>query len=855
MPGGFANDRSADGFNMQEYIQIKGAREHNLKNIDLTIPRDKITVITGPSGSGKSSLAMDTIYAEGQRRYVESLSAYARQFLEQMQKPEVDYIEGLSPAIAIDQKTVTKSPRSTVGTITEIYDYMRVLYTRIGIPYCYECGSLISTQDIQNIIRAVLSLPSGTRIQILSPVVRGRKGEYKKELHRMRMDGFVRARIDGEMVDLTQDLSLKKQKRHTVEIVIDRFIIKASVERQIRGAIDQSLRYADTVIINLLDENKDILFSRTLACPQCGISYPEIEPMLFSFNSKHGACQRCNGLGYAGFHSADFFADEQKTDIIHLTPCKACHGMRLKKEALSVKVNNTSIGEFSRMSVRNIESFVEDLNLSEREVTISKRILKEVKDRLSFLSKVGLGYLTLDRASHTLSGGEAQRIRLATQLGSSLTGVLYVLDEPSIGLHPKDCAKLLKSLSYIRDAGNTVIIVEHDEDTIRWSDHVIDMGPGAGKNGGWVIAKGSPDEIMRNESSITGRYLSGSSTIPVPYRHRQPRDFIKVSGAAEFNLQNIDVSIPLGLFVCVTGVSGSGKSTLVFEILYKALARELYRSTMIPGKYRTIEGIDKIDKVICIDQSPLGRTPRSNPATYTGILTFIRSLFSQLTDSRVRGYSPSRFSFNVPGGRCEACQGNGLKKIEMHFLPNVYVTCDVCKSKRYNKETLDIQYKGKNIADVLEMTISEALEFFTAIPHLKQRLDILEEMGMGYLKLGQSATTLSGGEAQRLKLSKELGKKATGATLYILDEPTTGLHFVDIQRLLAVINRLVDMGNTVIVIEHDTDIIKSADYVIDLGPEGGEEGGKIVATGTPEEIAKNHHSHTGHFLGKRLQWR
>ncbi|MGO9614473.1 MAG: excinuclease ABC subunit UvrA [Dissulfurispiraceae bacterium] len=840
---------------MQEYIQIKGAREHNLKNIDLTIPRDKITVITGPSGSGKSSLAMDTIYAEGQRRYVESLSAYARQFLEQMQKPEVDYIEGLSPAIAIDQKTVTKSPRSTVGTITEIYDYMRVLYTRIGIPYCYECGSLISTQDIQNIIRSVLSLPSGTRIQILSPVVRGRKGEYKKELHRMRMDGFVRARIDGEMVDLTQDLALKKQKRHTVEIVIDRFIIKASVERQIRGAIDQSLRYADTVIINLLDENKDILFSRTLACPRCGISYPEIEPMLFSFNSKHGACQRCNGLGYEGFHSADFFDDERKTDTVHLSPCKACHGMRLKKEALSVKVNNTSIGEFSRMSVKNVESFVEDLNLSEREVTISKRILKEVKDRLSFLSKVGLGYLTLDRASHTLSGGEAQRIRLATQLGSSLTGVLYVLDEPSIGLHPKDCAKLLKSLSYIRDAGNTVIIVEHDEDTIRWSDHVIDMGPGAGKNGGWVIAKGSPDEIMRNESSITGRYLSGSSTIPVPYRHRQPRDFIKVSGAAEFNLQNIDVSIPLGLFVCVTGVSGSGKSTLVFEILYKALARELYRSTMIPGKYKTIEGIDKIDKVICIDQSPLGRTPRSNPATYTGILTFIRTLFSQLTDSRVRGYKPSRFSFNVTGGRCEACQGNGLKKIEMHFLPNVYVTCDVCKSKRYNKETLDIQYKGKNIADVLEMTISEALEFFTVIPHLKQRLDILEEMGMGYLKLGQSATTLSGGEAQRLKLSKELGKKATGATLYILDEPTTGLHFVDIQRLLSVINRLVDMGNTVIVIEHDTDIIKSADYVIDLGPEGGEEGGKIVVTGTPEEIAKNRQSHTGHFLGKRLQWR
>jgi excinuclease ABC subunit A len=842
---------------MQEYIIIKGSREHNLKNIDVTIPRDKITVITGPSGSGKSSLAMDTIYAEGQRRYVESLSAYARQFLEQMQKPEVDYIEGLSPAIAIDQKTVTRSPRSTVGTITEIYDYMRVLYTRIGIPYCYQCGSVITTQDLHNIIRAILSLPSGTRVQVLAPIVRERKGEYKKELQQMRMDGFVRARIDGKMVDLTQDISLKKQQRHTIEIVIDRFIIKHSIERQIRQSIDTSLRYADTVIINLIDENRDIPFSRTLACPKCGISYPEIEPMLFSFNSKYGACPRCKGIGFEGFYETTALslqpsAFEFEEEFTHLAVCKGCNGMRIRKEALSIKLNNTSIGEFAGMSVKDAEAFVHGLKLSEREAVISKRVLKEVKDRLLFLDRVGLGYLTLDRPSLTLSGGEAQRIRLATQIGSSLTGVLYVLDEPSIGLHPRDCTKLLKSLSSIRDAGNTVIIVEHDEETIRSANHVIDMGPGAGKNGGWIIATGSPTNIIENETSITGKYLSGQLTIPVPEKRRKAIDFLKITGASEFNLKNIDVSIPLGVFLCITGVSGSGKSTLIFEILYKALSKHLYKSKLIPGKHKKIEGMEKIDKVICIDQSPLGRTPRSNPATYTGILTIIRDLFSQLPDSRIRGYKPSRFSFNVDGGRCEACQGDGLKKIEMHFLPDVYVTCDVCKGKRYNKETLDIYYKEKNIADILEMTISEALEFFSAIPTLKQRLDILEDMGMGYLKLGQSATTLSGGEAQRLRLSKELGKRATGNTLYILDEPTTGLHFVDIQRLLNVINKLVDMGNSVIVIEHDLDIIKSADYIIDLGPEGGEEGGRIVAIGTPEDVAKNKESYTGRYLAKKL---
>jgi excinuclease ABC subunit A len=843
---------------MQEFIIIKGAREHNLKNIDVTIPRDRITVITGPSGSGKSSLAIDTIYAEGQRRYVESLSAYARQFLEQMQKPEVDYIEGLSPAIAIDQKTVTRSPRSTVGTITEIYDYMRVLYTRIGIPYCYQCGSVITTQDLHNIIRAILSLPSGTRVQVLAPIVRERKGEYKKELQQMRMDGFVRARIDGKMVDLTQDISIKKQQRHTIEIVIDRFIIKHSIERQIRQAIDTSLRYADTVIINLIDENRDIPFSRTLACPKCGISYPEIEPMLFSFNSKYGACPRCNGIGFEGI--SDGFGVESpefgvvgEEEFTHLSPCRECNGMRLRREALSIRLDNTSIGEFSGMSVKDAGDFVRSLKLSEREMTISRRVLKEVKDRLSFLDRVGLGYLTLDRPSLTLSGGEAQRIRLATQIGSSLTGVLYVLDEPSIGLHPRDCTKLLKSLSSIKDAGNTVIIVEHDEETIRSSDHVIDMGPGAGKNGGWIISTGSPVDIVKDMSSITGKYLGGQITIPVPEKRRRPNEFLRITGASEFNLKNITVSIPLGVFVCVTGVSGSGKSTLIFEILYKALSKHIYKSKLIPGQYKKIDGMEKIDKVICIDQSPLGRTPRSNPATYTGILTVIRDLFSQLPDSRIRGYKPSRFSFNVTGGRCEACQGDGLKKIEMHFLPNAYVTCDVCKGRRYNKETLDIYYKGKNISDVLEMTISEALEFFSAIPPLKQRLDILEDMGMGYLKLGQSATTLSGGEAQRLRLSKELGKKATGNTLYILDEPTTGLHFVDIQRLLNVINRLVDMGNSVIVIEHDLDIIKSADYIIDLGPEGGEEGGRIVATGTPEEVAKNKESYTGRYLAKKLR--
>jgi excinuclease ABC subunit A len=855
---------------MDDCIHVKGAREHNLKNIEVVIPRDAITVITGPSGSGKSSLAMDTIYAEGQRRYVESLSAYARQFLDQMQKPEVDFISGLSPAIAISQKTFSKSPRSTVGTITEIYDYMRVLYTRIGIAYCYQCGSPITAQDIQNIIRSVTSLPSGTKLQILAPIAIERKGEYKKELQQMRRDGFVRARIDGEMVDLTHDVILRKQQRHTIEIVVDRFIVKPALERQIKLAIDTALRYTDTVVINLLDDNRDILFSRTLACPQCGISYPEIEPHLFSFNSRYGACPRCKGLGFeerngngksllesftmpkAGNGRGGAHRPPSEPELSRLPLCRACHGLRLRREALSIMLQGVSIGEFARMTVKEASRFIDGIALSEREMAISRRVVKEVKDRLLFLERVGLDYLTLDRPSLTLSGGEAQRIKLATQLGSSLTGVLYVLDEPSIGLHPRDCGKLLTSLSLMRDAGNTIIIVEHDEETIRAADHVIDMGPGAGRNGGWVTATGTPAELERDEKSLSGMYLGGRSAIAVPPIRRVPRDFVKIIGAAEFNLKNATVAVPLGVFVCVTGVSGSGKSTLIGEILYKAVVRNLYGNGVEPGRHRKIEGLEKIDRAIAVDQSPLGRTPRSNPATYSGVFSVIRSLFAQLPDSRARGYGPSRFSFNVSGGRCEACAGDGLKKVEMHFLPDVYVLCDSCGGTRYNRETREVFYRGKNIADVLEMTISEALEFFHVVPPVRAKLQVLEDLGMGYLKLGQSATTLSGGEAQRLRLSRELAKKGTGNTLYLLDEPTTGLHFVDIQRLLDMVNRLVDMGNTVIVIEHDMDVVKSADYVIDLGPGSGDEGGKIVAVGTPEEIARETASHTGRYLARKL---
>jgi excinuclease ABC subunit A len=832
---------------MQKYINIKGAREHNLKNIDLKIPRQAVTVITGPSGSGKSSLAIDTIYAEGQRRYVESLSAYSRQFLEQLQKPDVDFIEGLSPSIAIDQKTVSRSPRSTLGTITEIYDYLRVLYTRLGIAFCYNCGSEISTQEARDVMQGILALPEGTRIQVLAPIVKDRKGNYRKELQEMRNEGFVRARIDNEMADLTQEIILEKKKRHTIEIVIDRLIIRGGIERQLKEAVDTAFKYSDTVVANLLKDNKDILFSTTTACQKCGISYPEISPRFFSFNSKAGACPTCNGLGFRDISEDSLEPGGQRF-------CRACKGFRLRREALSVKFGEIHIGEFSRMSVNDAISFLERLKLTDRERIIASRILKEVNDRLSFLVKVGLGYLTLDRPSLSLSGGEAQRIRLATQMGSSLTGVLYVLDEPSIGLHPRDCTRLLDSLSSIRDAGNTIIIVEHDEETIRWADYIIDMGPGAGVRGGWVVAAGTPAQIEKDDRSLTGRYISRALSIEIPARRRTPAGFIGIRGASEHNLRDLDADIPLGLFTCVTGVSGSGKSTLIFDILYRAAEKNFSTGLELlpPGRHEKITGLDLIDRVVSVDQAPIGRTPRSNPATYTGFFSFIRDLFALLPESRVRGYKTSRFSFNVSGGRCESCKGNGLIKVEMHFLPNVYVVCDKCKGRRYNAETLDITYKDKNIADVLDMTVSEALRFFENIPHIRRRLEVLEEIGLGYLQLGQPATTLSGGEAQRIRLSRELGRKSSGRTLYIFDEPTTGLHFVDIQRLLDVLNMLVDQGNTVVVIEHNLDIIKSADYLIDLGPEGGEEGGRLVAEGTPEEIADNTASYTGRFLKEKL---
>jgi excinuclease ABC subunit A len=835
---------------MQEFIVIKGAREHNLKNIDLSIPREAITVITGPSGSGKSSLAIDTIYAEGQRRYVESLSAYARQFIEQLSKPDVDYIEGLSPSISIDQKTVTRSPRSTVGTITEIYDYMRVLYTRIGKQVCYNCGSMIRKQDSADIISSVMYLPRGSKIQILAPIVRDRKGEYRKELQEMRREGFIRARIDGVITDLTQDISLNKHKRHTIEIIVDRLIIKPGVDRQLKEGIETALKYSDIVVINLLTGDKDILFSKAAVCPKCSISYPEINPMFFSFNSKQGACPRCNGLGVENIDEA--ISELQEGFKL----CRLCNGTRLRKEALSITIQGTNIVEFSALSVKDALPFLSGLILTEREQSIAARILAEVKDRLQFLEKVGLSYLTLDRSSLTLSGGEAQRIRLATQLGSSLTGVLYILDEPSIGMHSRDCTKLLESLSAIRDAGNTVVVVEHDEETIRWADYIVDMGPGAGSRGGWVVSAGTPDQIEKDENSLTGKYLNGALSIDVPVARRSPKAFIKISGAREFNLKNIDVSIPLGAFTCVTGVSGSGKSTLVLEILYKALMKHFSRDASMPapspGRYRDISGMENIDRVVCVDQSQLGRTPRSNPATYTGAFTFIRELFSQVQDSKIRGYKSSRFSFNLSGGRCESCKGDGLIKVEMHFLPDAYILCDTCKGKRYNRETLEIRYKGRNISDVLEMTISEALQFFSNIPQLRQKLEVLEDVGLGYLQLGQPASTLSGGESQRVRLSRELGKSSRINTLYVLDEPTTGLHFADIQKLLQVINSLVDSGNTVIVIEHNLDVIKSADYIIDLGPEGGDEGGEVVAKGTPEEIIMDPRSYTGIYLRDKL---
>ncbi|MBI5101221.1 MAG: excinuclease ABC subunit UvrA [Nitrospirae bacterium] len=834
---------------MLNFIKITGAREHNLKNISLCIPRNAATVITGPSGSGKSSLAVDTIYAEGQRRYVESLSAYSRQFLEQLQKPEVDSIEGLSPSIAIDQKTVTRGPRSTLSTMTEIYDYLRVLYTRLGAAFCYNCGTEISTQESQNIMNAIMALPSGTKIQVLAPIVRERKGNYRKELQEMRNEGFVRARIDNQMIDLTEEIILEKKKRHTIEIVIDRLIVKEGIERQVAEALETSFKYADTIIVNQIKTGRDVLFSRTAACLKCGISYPEMTPRFFSFNSRSGACPACNGLGYEDL-------DEGSSEVEGRQYCRQCNGLRLRPEALSVRFHGINIGEFCRMSVIEASGFLADIRLTERETFIARRVLKEINDRLSFLARVGLDYLTLERPSITLSGGEAQRIRLASQMGSSLTGVLYVLDEPSIGLHPRDCARLLESLSLIRDSENTVIIVEHDEETIRWADHIIDMGPGAGTRGGWITAEGTPAQIEDNGSSLTGGYLSGRLSIETPSSRRPADEFISVLGASEHNLKDVDIKIPLRSLTCITGVSGSGKSTLVFDILYRALSRQLPGSAhdqiAAPGKHRAITGADAIDKIISVDQSPIGRTPRSNPVTYTGIFSFVRDLFAMHPDSKIRGYKNSRFSFNITGGRCETCRGNGMMRVEMHFLPDVYVQCEKCRGRRYNAETLEIRYRDRNISEVLEMTVTEALQFFENIPQIRKKLEVLDEIGLGYIHLGQPAPTLSGGEAQRIKLSKELLKRSTTKTLYILDEPTTGLHFVDIQKLLHVLNLLVDQGNTVLVIEHNLDVIKSADYIIDLGPEGGEKGGYVIAAGTPEEVSRVTGSSTGQFLGRHM---
>lgn len=830
---------------MLDSIVIKGARAHNLKNIDVVIPRDSLVVITGPSGSGKSSLAFDTIYAEGQRRYIESLSAYARQFLEQLQKPDVDSIEGLSPSIAIEQKTTAKNLRSTVGTVTEIYDYLRVAYTRIGRQSCYKCGTSITTQGIQQIIDSVTTLPRKTRIQVLSPIVTGRKGEYKKELYEARKKGIIRARIDGEMVDITKEIKLNRYKRHDIDIVIDRLIIKPGIDKHISRAITHATEFSDVVIIDIIDEDRDIFYSTKLACPDCGVNYPEISPRFFSFNSPFGACPECRGLGFK--NAGEDYEDSRSHAI-----CPSCNGQRLRKEALAVKINGLNLGELSAKPINDILPFLEHLPLTGAEQAIASKVLKETKERLCFLNKVGLGYLTLNRSAVTLSSGEAQRIRLATQIGSSLTGVIYIFDEPTIGLHPGDCGKLLDSLCKLKEMGNTVIVVEHDEDTMKRADHIIDMGPGAGTEGGHIISEGSLNHITNDKKSITGSYLRKSLIIPVPEQRRMPKDFITVKGAKEFNLKNINANIPLGVLTCITGVSGSGKSTLIIEILYKALSKKLYASKEIPGKHKGIQGIEKIDKVIDIDQSPIGRTPRSNPATYTGIFTFVRNLFSRIPDSRVRGYRPGRFSFNVTGGRCETCKGDGLIKVSMHFLPDVYVPCEVCKGSRYNRETLEIRYKGKSISDVLDMTTAQALEFFDSIPSLKHKLSTLERVGLGYIQLGQPATTLSGGEAQRIKLSRELGKKATGNTLFILDEPTTGLHFIDIRKLLDVLNGLVDEGNSVVVIEHNLDVIKSADYIIDLGPGSGEGGGKITASGTPEQIASNSKSYTGKFLKEKL---
>ena len=938
----------------KQWIKIKGANEHNLKNIDVEIPRNELVVLTGLSGSGKSSLAFDTIYAEGQRRYMESLSSYARQFLGQMEKPDVESIEGLPPAISIDQKTTNRNPRSTVGTVTEIYDYFRLLFARVGIVHCPKCGREISRQTVDQMVDQIMKLPQRTKIQLLAPVVRGRKGEHVKLLEQAKKKGYVRVRIDGNLYELTEEIKLEKNIKHNIEIVVDRLIVKEGIEKRLADSLEQVMELSEGLVyVDVIDQEM-LRFSQSFSCPDCGISIDEIEPRSFSFNNPFGACPDCYGLGYKmefdeelmipdkslsiadgaitviGWQSCtdqgsftrailDALAKEYHFDLntpyqdlpedvkkilIHgtdgrkvkvyykgqrgegvydvafegliknverryretgsdtmkqeyesfmqITPCKTCKGQRLKKEALAVTVAGKNIYELTSMSVKELNTFLEELKLSEHQEMIGSQILKEIRARIGFLMNVGLDYLTLTRATGTLSGGEAQRIRLATQIGSGLVGVAYILDEPSIGLHQRDNDKLLHTLNNLKELGNTLIVVEHDEDTMRAADYIVDIGPGAGEHGGEVVAAGTAEDIMACEASVTGAYLSGKKKIPVPKERKKPTGFLKIKGAKQNNLKNIDVEIPLGVMTCVTGVSGSGKSSLVNEILYKALAKKLNRARTVPGAYKSIEGIEQLDKVIDIDQSPIGRTPRSNPATYTGVFDLIRDLFAATADAKAKGYKKGRFSFNVKGGRCEACSGDGILKIEMHFLPDVYVPCEVCHGKRYNRETLEVKYKGKNIYDVLNMTVEEALGFFENVPSIRRKIETLNEVGLSYIRLGQPSTMLSGGEAQRVKLATELSKRSTGKTIYILDEPTTGLHFADVHKLIEILQKLAYGGNTVVVIEHNLDVIKTADYLIDMGPEGGDGGGTVIACGTPEEVAENPASYTGKYVKKYL---
>ena len=939
----------------QEFIKIRGANEHNLKNIDLDIPRNELVVLTGLSGSGKSSLAFDTIYAEGQRRYMESLSSYARQFLGQMEKPNVEKIEGLSPAISIDQKSTNRNPRSTVGTVTEVYDYFRLLYARIGIPHCPECGREIARQTVDQMVDKIMELPEGSRIQVLAPIVRGRKGEHTKVLERAKRSGYVRVRIDGNLFDLSEDIKLEKNLKHNIEIVVDRLVIKEGIEKRLTDSVENALELSEGLLFIDVVKGEQMNFSQSFSCPDCGVSIDEIEPRSFSFNNPFGACPDCLGLGYKmefdedlmipdkslsindgaitvmGWQScnskgsftnavlqalgAEYHFDldtpfeeypkevqdvliygtdghqvlveyegqrgkgvypiafeglvrnvqrkyrETSSEIIkaeyesfmRITPCPLCKGRRLKRESLAVTVCDKNIYDITSYSIGELYDFLQHMELSSQQKLIGSRILKEISARIGFLKDVGLEYLSLSRGTASLSGGEAQRIRLATQIGSGLVGVCYILDEPSIGLHQRDNDKLLAALKNLRDLGNTLIVVEHDEDTMLEADYVVDIGPGAGSHGGEVVACGTAREIMEVKESVTGQYLSGALKIPVPAKRRKPTGWLKVKGAQENNLKNINVDIPLGIFTCVTGVSGSGKSSLVNEIVYKTLAKKLNRARTIPGKYKTIVGVENLDKVIAIDQSPIGRTPRSNPATYTGVFDMIRDLFAGTTDAKAKGYKKGRFSFNVKGGRCEACSGDGIIKIEMHFLPDVYVPCEVCGGKRYNRETLDVKYKGKNIYDVLDMTVEEAVKFFEHVPSIRNKIQTLYDVGLSYVKLGQPSTTLSGGEAQRIKLATELSRRSTGKTIYILDEPTTGLHFADVHKLVEILHRLAEGGNTVVVIEHNLDVIKTADYIIDLGPEGGSGGGTVVCTGTPEEVARHPESYTGKYLKPVLE--